>query len=209
MSSISGINTYSSAMYQWQNQLLQNNSSSSGQPSASDSQSSLFSSATSMSSQISGMVELTKYAMNAMGLSSDSKVTFSQITRYRQQLEENFNSAVKEGLEKQGLDPNTRFAIQINDDGSATVQSDHADCAKIQAFFDANPDLIKNYRQIEALAGIDDARKAMQLSPATVRKRLQIESMAAWWAGSGSASSYFGNYSNSGLSLLNGLNLSV
>ena len=90
-----------------------------------------------------------------------------------------------------------------------TVISDHADRDKVQQFFDDNPDLIKKYRQIETLSGIDDARKAMQVSPTAMRKRIQIESMAAWWADSGSASSYFGNYSGGNLSLLSGLNLNV
>ena len=114
-----------------------------------------------------------------------------------------------DGLDSLGVDPNIKFSIQVNDDGSVTVISDHADRDKVQQFFDDNPDLIKKYRQIETLSGIDDARKAMQVSPTAMRKRIQIESMAAWWADSGSASSYFGNYSGGNLSLLSGLNLNV
>lgn len=59
------------------------------------------------------------------------------------------------------------------------------------------------------MSGIDDARKAMQIAPNEMRKRIQIESMAAWWAGSNDASSYFGNYANGNLSMLSGLNLNV
>ena len=113
------------------------------------------------------------------------------------------------GLDGLGIDPNINFTIQIGDDGSLTVVSDHPDRDKVQRFFDENPDLVKKYLQIETLSGIDDARKAMQLAPAEMRKRIQIESMASWWADSGSASSYFGTYSSGNLSLLSGLNLSV
>ncbi|MBD5648065.1 MAG: hypothetical protein HDQ89_10840 [Desulfovibrio sp.] len=113
------------------------------------------------------------------------------------------------GLDSLGVDPNISFSIQIGDDGSLTVVSDHPDRDKVQRFFDENPDLVKKYRQIETLSGIDDARKAMQLAPSDMRKRIQIESMASWWADSGSASSYFGAYSGGNLSLLSGLNLSV
>ena len=71
MSSVSGINTYTSGMYQWQNQKLStstsDSSSSSGSSSSSSSMSQLLSGNT-MSDQLSSMVELTKYAMNAMGL---------------------------------------------------------------------------------------------------------------------------------------------
>ena len=116
---------------------------------------------------------------------------------------------LRDGLDGLGVDPNINFSIQVNDDGSVTIVSDHADRDKVQRFFDENPDLVKKYRQIETLSSIDDARKAMQIAPSDMRKRIQIESMSAWWADSGNANSYFGNYSGGNLSLLAGLNLNV
>lgn len=409
--SVSGISNYSNALLQWQGQQLKSTGSSSAKSSSSNALSSLFGNTSSMTSQLSSMVELTKYAMDAMGLSSDSRVTFSQITKYREQLQEEFSQSVKKGLaqvgvsdpesvtftlnkdgtltadspnasdkktvqawldanpdlgkslrqdltsaglaedakvqmrvnlagklsvinatqdamqsaldaqedlskdlraalkemgvdlsggmafvfddegnlavqgenehaaevnawlaenpelgqavkkemEKHGvevtavtlnlrtegtlkisannaelndiqdvldkegdlgkklysgmkdlgIDPNANFTIQVNSDGSVTIISDSPDLAKIQQFFDDNPELVKKYRQIEVLSGLDDARKAMQIAPSDMRKRIQIESMAAWWAGSNDASSYFGSYSGGNLSLLTGLNLSV
>lgn len=126
-------------------------------------------------------------------------------------LDENGDTGKKlaAGLDGLGVDPDINFSIQIGDDGSLTVVSDHPDRDKVQRFFDENPDIVKKYRQIETLAGIDDARRAMQLAPSEMRKRIQIESMASWWADSGSANSYFGAYSGGDLSLLSGLNLSV
>lgn len=112
-------------------------------------------------------------------------------------------------LNSLGVDKNISFNIQVNPDGSVTIVSDHPDRDKVQKFFDDNPELIKKFRQIETLAGIDDARKAMQLSPSEMRKRVQIESMVSWWAGSNTAASYFGNYNSGSLSLLSGLNLTV
>lgn len=409
--SVSSISSYNNALLQWQGQQLKSTGSSSAKSSSSNALSSLFGNTSSMTSQLSSMVELTKYAMEAMGLSSDSRVTFSQITKYREQLQEEFSQSVKKGLaqvgvsepenvtftlnkdgtlmadsanasdkktvqawldanpdlgkslrqdltsaglaedakvqmrvnlagklsvvntaqdamqsaldaqedlskdlraalkemgvdlsggmafvfddegnlavqgenehaaevnawlaenpelaqavkkemEKHGvevtavtlnlraegtlkisannaelndvqdvldkegdlgkklyngmkdlgIDPNANFTIQVNSDGSVTIISDSPDLAKIQQFFDDNPELVKKYRQIEALSGLDDARKAMQIAPSDMRKRIQIESMAAWWAGSNDASSYFGSYSGGNLSLLTGLNLSV
>ncbi len=80
-----------------------------------------------------------------------------------------------------------------------TIISDHPDRDKVQRFFDEHPEMVKKYRQIETLSGIDDARKAMQISPSDMRKRIQIESMSAWWAG----------YAGGNLSLLTGLNLNI
>lgn len=116
---------------------------------------------------------------------------------------------IHNGMESLGIDPNANFSLQVNPDGSVSIISDSPDRDKIQKFFDENPALIKKFLQIDALSGIDDARKAMQIAPNEMRKRIQIESMAAWWAGSNDASSYFGNYANGNLSMLSGLNLNV
>lgn len=408
--SISSVNSYSTAQLQWQGQQLKSTGTGSASSSSSNSLSTLFNSSTSMTSQLSSMVELTKYAMESMGLSDNSRVTFSQITKYREQLLTGFNDSVKSGLSKigvsnpqditfaldkdgkltasssnaadqktaqawldsnpslgkdlrasltsagidsgttvsmkvsstgklsvvntaqiaiqdgldassdqsaklraalseigvdlstpmnftltaegrlvvsgegeqtsavnkwleentaladnltaqlkkqnvdssavslrlgatgnvqvtvnnsdltdaqealnksslgqtlysglnsLGVDANVKFTLQVNTDGSVTVISDSADQAKIQQFFDDNPSLVKQYQQIEALSGLDDARKAMQISPSEMRKRIQVESMAAWWSGSDNASSYFGSYSEGNMSILAGLNRSV
>jgi len=317
MSSVSGVSSYTSALYQWQNQKLSTSTSDSSSASGSSSSSSSLSkllSGNTMSNQLSSMVELTKYAMNAMGLKSDSRVTFSQITKYREQLNTEFNTAVSEGLAKLGvsdpsgvtftlaadgsltaasgnandqanvqawlkknttiakdlrtalttagissstavsmtvdssgkltaassadssskaaiqavLDKSTlgktlstgmqslavssdaKFTLQSNEDGSVTVQSsDAATKAAVQSFFDNNPALVKKFNQIQALSGLDDARKAMQVSPSDLRKRIEVESMAAWWSGSGNSSNSFGTYADGSLSMLSGLNLNV
>ncbi|WP_165175323.1 hypothetical protein [Desulfovibrio sp. ZJ369] len=409
--SVSGISNYNNMIFQWQNQQLKNTSAGSAKSSSASGLSSLFGKNASMSSQLSSMVELTRYAMDAMGLSSDSRVTFSQISKYREQLKNEFTQGVKDGLARTGvkdpgaltftlnkdgsitansdnasdkktvqawldanpslgkdlrknladagidanariemrigasgklsvvnatndtmqkvldgdaelsedvrkalntmgvdlsagiafafdaggnlvvsgehekaeainqwlsenpdladavkeqlekrdvdasavslklgaegtvritvnnsdlkdiqnvldkendlgkkiqtgmdslgIDPNTDFSLQINPDGSVSIISDSADRDKIQQFFDENPALVKKFLQIDVLSGIEDARKAMQIAPNEMRKRIQIESMAAWWAGSNDASSYFGMYSNGNLSMLSGLNLNV
>ena len=319
MSSVSGVNTYTSALYQWQNQKLSTSTSggsSSGSSSSNGSSSKLSQllGGKSMTSQLSSMVELTKYAMDAMGLDSDSRVTFNQITKYREKLNTEFNTAVKDGLAKLGIsDPSSvtftlaadgslnatsanatdqanvqawlkgnatmgkelrtalttagisgstavsmtvdssgkltaasstdsaskaaiqavldnsslgktlnsgmkslavssdaKFTLKMNDNGSVSVESaDAATKAAVQKFFDNNPALVKKFAQIQALSGLDDARKSMQASPSDMRKRIEVESMAAWWSGSGSASNSFGNFANGSLSMLSGLNLNV
>lgn len=118
-------------------------------------------------------------------------------------------SKIMGGLNNLAIDPNVTFSIQVDADGKIAIISDHPDRDKVQKFFEDNPELLKKYRQIETLAGIDDARKAMQISPSAMRKRIQIESMSAWWAGSGSANSYFGMYGNGNMSLLAGLNMQI
>lgn len=148
--------------------------------------------------------------MDAMGLGSDSKVTFSQLKKYQSQLQEEFNSAVKKGLEEQGIKEVPDFTIQLNGDGTATINTASQYKEALQKIFDGNPELLKTYQQIEALSGIDKAREAMQISPTEMRKRIQIEAMTSWWAQTGNSSgSQFSSYNNGSLSLLQGINLSV
>ena len=112
-------------------------------------------------------------------------------------------------LDNLGIDKNVTFSLKINDDGSFEIISDHPDKDKVRQFFDENPDLVKKFMQMETLAGIEDARKAMQISPTEMRKRIQIESMAAWWDSSADSNSYFGQYSSGNMSLLASLNKNI
>ncbi|MDR1776909.1 MAG: hypothetical protein LBR31_03655 [Desulfovibrio sp.] len=208
--SVSEISTSSSVLLQWQNGQL-SGSGEQGTKSAAAAAQSVYANGTSMTDQVAGMVELTKYAMEAMGLASDSRVTFSQITKYRDTLLSEFNQSVKDGLTALGVSDaqSLKFTLQANDDGTLTVAGDCGDLEKIQNFFDNNPELVKKFQQIEALNGIDAAREALSLSPSEMRRRIEIESLSAWWAGLEESSSTFGTYSDQGLSLLSGINLTV
>lgn len=164
----------------------------------------------SLTSQLGGLVSLTRYAMDAMGLDSNSKVTFTQLTKYQSQVEEEFNNILKENLQKQGVSNIPDFTLKLNEDGTATVYtgSEHKDA--IQKVFDENPELVKSYQKIEALAGIEKAREAMQIAPSEMRKRIQIEAMASWWAQSNTnGGNSFSSYSNGSLALLQGINKTV
>lgn len=120
--SISSISSsYTSALYQWQNQQLTSSGSTSSQSSASSSLSSLLGSY-SITSQVSSMVELTQYAMDAMGLSDDSRVTFNQILKYRDQLTSEFNASVQEGLADLGVSDPEGVTFTLAADGQSDRQ---------------------------------------------------------------------------------------
>ena len=264
----------------------------------------------SLTEQLTGLVRLTRYAMDAMGLASDSRVTFSKLQEYCNQVQESFSSAVKTGLSEaqtdlsktiftldsygtlkvqsatrvnaaltelaidnnadlvadlykdlqtaginlqagfrfmltedgllkidgtnaeaeallngkeiraaslaakitaQKIDPNIDFSLQTNDNDSVTVNcADKSYTSVLQAFFDENPAIVKDFQRSEALSGIEDARKFVALSPRDIRTRVQLASMAAWWDNSSQASSSsFGTYSSGIYSRLSGINLSV
>ncbi|MBQ9405414.1 MAG: hypothetical protein IJU37_01585 [Desulfovibrio sp.] len=202
----------STLAYLWQNQGLQTTATSdtsSRSGLTSQTLRNAYGNSSDMSSKLSSMVELTKYVMDAMGLDSDARVTFNQINKYREQLTTAFNTAVKEGL---GTSADTAFTLKVDDiTGDVIVESSDAEFkTAAQTFFDNNPEVVKQFKQLEALSGLDDARRAMQISPSDMRRRIEIESLAAWWAGSSnSTASFFGNYTNDSLSILSGLNLNV
>jgi hypothetical protein len=197
-------------MLQWQNGQASSSASGSTKNSTNSSLN-LFTANTSMTSQVAGMVELTKYVMDAMGLAPDSRVTFSLLSEYREQLRSEFTRGVTDGLkalEVENLD-SLKFTLQIKDDGTVNVAADSPDKDSIQNFFDNSPELIKKYRQIEALNGIDTARQSLAIAPGEMRKRIQIEGMASWWSASDDAKQTFGAYSGQKFSLLEGINLTV
>ena len=116
---------------------------------------------------------------------------------------------IYEGLAGLGIDPDITFSMQVESDGSVTINSSHPDADKLRQLFKDNPDLTKQYAQVQALAGIEDDRASMQIDPSAMRTRLQMETIASSWF-SNQSSSGFGTYSSSsGLSLLTGLNMNV
>lgn len=323
MSAINGLNSYTNSMYLYGVNALSdsqnsNNNSTSGNLTSTRSTISLLaqnlsqnsSSGQSLTDQLSSLVKLTRYAMDAMGLDSNSRVTFSRLKEYCDKVEDEFSTGVKDGLANakadlgvttfsfnsygaltaqsatplnaaltqlaidenqetvsalknalqaygvdlsqglnfsidtngkmvvlndqgnvqsiidnsnitalnlagailaQSINPNIDFTLKSNDDGSVTVNAADKKYSKVlQAFFDENPAIVKNYQRSEALSGIEDARKFLALSPSDMRTRLQLESMAAWWDTSGSSSNNsFGTYIGGSFARINGVNLSV
>ena len=77
--------------------------------------------------------------MDAMGLESGSRVTFSQITKYREQLNTEFNTAVKDGLSKLGVTDPSSVTFTLAADGSLTATSANAtDQTNVQNWLKSN-----------------------------------------------------------------------
>lgn len=74
------------------------------------------SSSQSMVEQLSGLLRLTRYAMDEMGLQNDSRVTFSKLKAYCEEVENRFSNGVKEGLETAKVDPST-LSFTLTEEG--------------------------------------------------------------------------------------------
>ncbi len=110
---------------------------------------------------------------------------------------------LKAGLKSHGIDPNVDFRLSI-ENGKVVVNSTHADAALVQALIDSDEELAKAYMQIDALAGIESARKSMQIDPSALRTQIEMQSMSTWWAQSGTSS--FSSYASGSLSSMTGIN---
>ncbi len=109
---------------------------------------------------------------------------------------------MKAGLKTHGIDPNVDFRLSI-ENGKVVVNSSHPDAALVQALLDSDEELTKAYMQIDALAGIDGARKSMQIDPSAMRTQLEMQSMSTWWAQSGTST--FSSYADGSLSSMTGI----
>lgn len=161
------------------------------------------------SATLQNLAAIASAAMDSMGIGKTGRVTFGQITAYKEKLEKEYGEKLEADLEKLGVDSTIKFQLKMGEDGKLEVVSDHADKAKVQKYFDDNPDMVKKYKEIQALADLDTARKSMQVNPTDLRKRIQVESMAAWWGQSGNSTSSIADFSGGDLSFYKGINTTV
>ena len=140
MSSVYGLGAYSPYMqYTWQSA----SSSSSSLANALTSATSM--SGSGMAGQISSMVALTRYAMEKMGISENGNVTFSQISKYRNELSQSFDTALRAAMSSVGIQNMSGLTFTISGTGDISVQSDNpSDRQAAQSYIDAHPELGRN-----------------------------------------------------------------
>lgn len=159
---------------------------------------------------LGSMASMLSEVMSGMGLSSGDKVSFQDILNYRNSLKESFEQETKAGLRKLGVDENVNFQVVSDGNGGIKVVTDSEDKAKIERFFADNPDLVKKFNQIESLTNVEAARKTQNLDVKATRRRIEVESMTAWFAGTGQSVSSIMDFSGAQSALLSaGLNKTV
>jgi len=157
---------------------------------------------------VNAVMELTQALMEKMGVGKNDRVSFRQINAYREQMELEFADKIRKDFELLGVDPKITFQLKENGKGVLTVSSDHPDKDKVQKYFDDHPELVKQYREIQALANLEAARSRMDINPAELKKRLQIENMSVWWHTESGANSIM-NLSSAGTSWFSGIDATV
>lgn len=92
-------------------------------------------------------------------LGMQGKITYSALLDKRDQLSEEFQETVKNGLKEAGVAEDADFRLSLDEEGKLLVSSNHKDKAKIEQFFKENPDLAKTYTKIQTLNQVEEARK--------------------------------------------------
>lgn len=99
-----------------------------------------------------------------------------------------------------------KFQLTFDKKGKPVVISNHKDKDLIQNYFDTHPDAVKNFQQLDSLTNVDQARKAQKIDVSQVRKRIQLEAMSTWFAGTGGSAASIMDFSGGNTALMNGLN---
>lgn len=162
------------------------------------------------STAASGVISTLGALLSGMGLGSSDKVTFQDLLNYREDLRQNFETTVKKGLREKGVDEDVKFQVVSDGNGGVKIITDSPDKAKIEAYFVDNPKLVEQFNQIEALTNVEAARKSSKLDVKAMRQRIEVESMTAWFTGSGQSVGSILNFSGAESALLSaGLNQKV
>lgn len=132
-----------------------------------------------------GRAELKK-ALDAMKADGYTNFTFSEIERYRQIKELEFTAEIKEDLKELGVDPEVQFTLVVDSMGKVSVVSDHADKAVIEKYLADNPDMVEEFKHIQALSNLKRTQQkaAAQDSEFTrdLKTTLQAEAVQAFFA---------------------------
>lgn len=161
------------------------------------------SSAYGTSSYTQSLAEAVKAAMDDLGLKSGDRVTFQTLSAYRTKLEAEFKQEVSVGLLAAGVDKDAEFRLAASSDGKGVqVISDSPDKEKIEKYFKDNPEMVEKFQKIQGLNKMEETRKSQRMDVNTIKERLQLESMTAWF----SDSSSFMAFSGQGAAYYSGIN---
>lgn len=155
------------------------------------------------SSYTKNLAEAVNAAMDDLGLKSGDRVTFQTLSAYRTKLEEEFKQEVSVGLLAAGVDKDAEFRLAASSDGKGVqVISDSPDKEKIEKYFKDNPEMVEKFQKIQGLNKMEETRKSQRMDVNTIKDRLQMESMTAWF----SDSSSFMAFSSQGAAYYSGIN---
>ena len=129
-----------------------------------------------------------------------SKITFDDVEKYRSKLEEEFSATIKNDLLARGVDPKVEFTLMVDSSGRLNVVSGHADKAKIQQYFDANPSMTNTFETIQALSNFKRSTENPQVrdwdSMRELKKGLQAQAIEIFFSSAQEVSGFSPMYAD-------------
>ncbi|MCR4666476.1 MAG: hypothetical protein K5657_04180 [Desulfovibrio sp.] len=108
----------------------------------------------SITEELSSLIRLTRYAMDQMGLESDSKITFSALNDYCQSVQDKFSAAVEEGLSGLQVDF-SNLSLSLSKNGTLSAQSSSpVNAALAQIVLDSHPNFASSLTGAFSKSGI-------------------------------------------------------
>ena len=129
-------------------------------------------------------------------------------------MESDYQLKIKVALKALGVDEDIEFKLGLDKSGKVVVNAEHADKDTVQAFFDANPELSEELKDIEALKNLQKTmtNNSKGMSAVDIKRSIQLENMNAFYSGLNGDDSYSSlimSYTKNSISALAGINVKV
>lgn len=143
---------------------------------------------------------------------SDGKLSFKDVEEYRKELETKWDEEVAVDLAKLGVDVSQDLPLTYDPaTGKVTVNSSHPDKAKIDAYFESNPDKVEQFQEILQLGKLTSVAES-ELSLTEMTTSVPQRALAWWFEDNTDPTTWFdggGLMAGKGLSQYTGISLKV
>lgn len=118
-------------------------------------------------------------------------LSFQDVVDYRDTIETEWDRGIGDDLKELGVDMTASFRL-MHDASSGKVRAigDHPDKAKIDGYFESNPERADEFRIILQLGKLASVAQG-KLTPKDMNQTLQIEAMAWWYQANMDTASLF------------------
>lgn len=148
---------------------------------------------------------------------SGSSISFSDLQKEADELEDEFDKQVKEELKALGVDTDKSFQLRYDAKTKKMICSNHPDKEKIEEYFNSNPDRVEQFRDIVDLRAITHYAQGNmspqlfqnRMTPQLFQQQMEYLSMSVWMDSMQGGFTGTMNMSSGGSSFYQGLNLQV
>lgn len=118
--------------------------------------------------------------LEAIPAAQQGHLSFYDIQKLADKLEEEFDDQVLADLKKLGVDTDKKFQLMYDSKtGEVVCSNDHPDKEKIENYFKANEDRKEQFKSLVGMRSLSQTAQ-QNLSPSQFKQQMQLQSMAFW-----------------------------